>query len=309
MPPPDKPTTSATSPQGGPKFGFSLKPKVALPPAVTAASKTELLENSRSESTLDSKVKAPPPRSSSRSSDPKFDRDRERERERDRDRDRDRERDRDRRFDREHDTQYERKSAFRPDFSEMMRDSRGSRDSRDYRDSRDPRDARDSRDPRDREHRDARDRDLRDTRDTRDRREPWPARRAEPKVEIRPERRPEPEPPRMKIVKRMRIKARPTLSTEFAASDSVYYRKPGNESVVGSGTYGKVFKAIHVYTNDMVALKKIRMEGERDGVSSPGIIIMTRANIFASSRSRPSEKSNSSNLSTMTMSLSCRKSW
>ncbi|KAF2801587.1 Pkinase-domain-containing protein [Mytilinidion resinicola] len=69
----------------------------------------------------------------------------------------------------------------------------------------------------------------------------------------------------MKIVKRMRMKPRPTLSTDFAASDSVYYRKPGNESVVGSGTYGKVFKAIHVYTNDMVALKKIRMEGERDG--------------------------------------------
>ncbi|KAI9812961.1 MAG: kinase subunit of RNA polymerase II carboxy-terminal domain kinase I [Phylliscum demangeonii] len=62
-----------------------------------------------------------------------------------------------------------------------------------------------------------------------------------------------------------RFKERPTLPADFAASDSVYYRKPGNESVVGSGTYGKVFKAIHVYTKDMVALKKIRMEGERDG--------------------------------------------
>ncbi|KAI9731895.1 MAG: kinase subunit of RNA polymerase II carboxy-terminal domain kinase I [Cirrosporium novae-zelandiae] len=58
---------------------------------------------------------------------------------------------------------------------------------------------------------------------------------------------------------------RPTLSPEFAASQSVYYRKPGNESVVGSGTYGKVFKAVHVYTKAMVALKKIRMEGEKDG--------------------------------------------
>lgn len=47
----------------------------------------------------------------------------------------------------------------------------------------------------------------------------------------------------------------------------MYYRKPGNESVVGSGTYGKVFKGVHVYTKDQVALKKIRMEGERDGVS------------------------------------------
>lgn len=51
----------------------------------------------------------------------------------------------------------------------------------------------------------------------------------------------------------------------MAASDSIYYRKPGNESVVGAGTYGKVFKAIHIYTKDKVALKKIRMEGERDG--------------------------------------------
>ncbi|KAI9863583.1 MAG: kinase subunit of RNA polymerase II carboxy-terminal domain kinase I [Trichoglossum hirsutum] len=56
-----------------------------------------------------------------------------------------------------------------------------------------------------------------------------------------------------------------TLPPEFAASDSVYFRKPGNESVVGSGTYGKVFKGIHVYTKQLVALKKIRMEGERDG--------------------------------------------
>ena len=62
-----------------------------------------------------------------------------------------------------------------------------------------------------------------------------------------------------------REKPRPQLAPEFAASDSVYYRKPGNESVVGSGTYGKVFKAIHVYTKGLVALKKIRMEGEKDG--------------------------------------------
>ncbi|KAI9794514.1 MAG: kinase subunit of RNA polymerase II carboxy-terminal domain kinase I [Piccolia ochrophora] len=66
-----------------------------------------------------------------------------------------------------------------------------------------------------------------------------------------------------RIVKRP--KPRPTLPADFSASDSVYFRKPGNESVVGSGTYGKVFKAIHVYTMNKVALKKIRMEGERDG--------------------------------------------
>jgi len=71
--------------------------------------------------------------------------------------------------------------------------------------------------------------------------------------------------PEKKPVKRLR--PIPILPKELADSDSVYFRKPGNESVVGSGTYGKVFRAIHVYTGDKVALKKIRMEGERDGVS------------------------------------------
>lgn len=73
-----------------------------------------------------------------------------------------------------------------------------------------------------------------------------------------PDRRPDQKPLPVK-------KPRPTLPPEMQASDSVYYRKPGNESVVGAGTYGKVFKAIHVFTKEKVALKKIRMEGERDG--------------------------------------------
>ncbi|EON98659.1 putative ctd kinase subunit alpha protein [Phaeoacremonium minimum UCRPA7] len=55
------------------------------------------------------------------------------------------------------------------------------------------------------------------------------------------------------------------LPEDLASSDSVFFRKPGNESVIGSGTYGKVFKAVHVYTKNLVALKRIRMEGERDG--------------------------------------------
>ncbi|PMD37592.1 Pkinase-domain-containing protein [Hyaloscypha variabilis F] len=77
----------------------------------------------------------------------------------------------------------------------------------------------------------------------------------------------EPAPPTTRKVKKTikRLKERPQLPDEFKKSDSVYFRKPGNESVVGSGTYGKVFKAIHVYTKSLVALKKIRMEGERDG--------------------------------------------
>ncbi|KAH7310319.1 hypothetical protein BKA65DRAFT_165581 [Rhexocercosporidium sp. MPI-PUGE-AT-0058] len=77
----------------------------------------------------------------------------------------------------------------------------------------------------------------------------------------------EPPPPTTRKVKKImkRLKERPQLTEDFKKSDSVYYRKPGNESVVGSGTYGKVFKAIHVFTKGLVALKKIRMEGERDG--------------------------------------------
>lgn len=81
------------------------------------------------------------------------------------------------------------------------------------------------------------------------------------------DRRSEKKPVEKKPVRRLR--PRPTLPPELAASESVYYRRPGNESVVGSGTYGKVFRAIHVYTGEKVALKKIRMEGERDGVSTP----------------------------------------
>ncbi|CAK7563760.1 MAG: serine/threonine protein kinase, CMGC, CDC2/CDK sub [Sporothrix epigloea] len=74
--------------------------------------------------------------------------------------------------------------------------------------------------------------------------------------------------PRYHKVKQIvrRPKARPTLPDDLAASESVYYRKPGNESVVGAGTYGKVFKAVHVYTKKLVALKRIRMDGEREGL-------------------------------------------
>jgi serine/threonine protein kinase len=38
---------------------------------------------------------------------------------------------------------------------------------------------------------------------------------------------------------------------------------------VGEGTYGKVYKARNTLTGELVALKKIRMEGERDGVCLP----------------------------------------
>ncbi|CAO2647154.1 Nn.00g080760.m01.CDS01 [Neocucurbitaria sp. VM-36] len=222
-----------------------------------------------------------------------YDRDRTRDRERDRERDRDYH-DRDRRYD----DYYDRKPAYRDPRDRDPRDVRDPRETyyrdreRDYRDPRDrdirdPRDLRGPREIRDRDPRDMRDprdardvRDIRDARDVRDirdrdRREPYPPRRLddrrpEPRPDTRPVARPErrtppPEVPKTKIIKKRRMKPRPTLAPEHATSDSVYYRKPGNESVVGSGTYGKVFKGVHVYTKDMVALKKIRMEGERDG--------------------------------------------
>ncbi|KAK4105032.1 Pkinase-domain-containing protein [Parathielavia hyrcaniae] len=81
-----------------------------------------------------------------------------------------------------------------------------------------------------------------------------------------PARQPEPVPKTRKVKKIVkRLKEKPTLPPDLASSKSVFFRKPGNESVVGSGTYGKVFKGLNVYTKNLVALKKIRMEGERDG--------------------------------------------
>lgn len=146
-------------------------------------------------------------------------------------RDRDRERERERHRERDRD--------------------RGRNDRRDFRDPRGFRDPRDRRDTRRDDHRF----DHRHDR-----------RRGDRRQDFRPERRRDRSPEPKKQPKILtRPKPRPTLSEEFAKSDSVYYRKPGNESVIGAGTYGKVFKAIHVYTQGKVALKKIRMEGEKDG--------------------------------------------
>jgi len=92
--------------------------------------------------------------------------------------------------------------------------------------------------------------------------------RARP-VERRPpetSRPQEPAPKTRKVKKIMkRLKEKPKLPPDLAKSKSVFFRKPGNESVIGSGTYGKVFKGLNVYTKKLVALKRIRMEGERDG--------------------------------------------
>ena len=134
---------------------------------------------------------------------------------------------------------------------DMRMDRRDDRRERDYRDDYRYRD--DRRSDRERDPRDDRRSDYRSDR------------RSEKEREREREREQSPEPPKKEIKIMKRLKPRPILPAEFLTSDSVYYRKPGNESVVGSGTYGKVFKAIHVYTKSLVALKKIRMEGERDG--------------------------------------------
>ncbi|CAA9963019.1 Serine/threonine-protein kinase bur1 [Pyrenophora teres f. maculata] len=266
-------STTPTAPKAG--FTFSLmKLKNSVPStskAKLAIEEPEKAESSSKESLLDTKAKAVTEREV-RYAESRNDRDRDvRDREYERDRDRDREnRERDRRYD----DYYDRKPTYRDPRDRDVRDVRDPRDTyyrgreRDYRDprERDLRDLRDSRDMRDR-----------DPRDLRDRREPYPPRRfddrrperPDSRTDIRParpERRtPPPQIPKTKTIIKKRMKPRPTLDPEHANSDSVYYRKPGNESVVGSGTYGKVFKGIHVYTKDMVALKKIRMEGERDG--------------------------------------------
>ncbi|KAJ5832006.1 hypothetical protein N7474_000317 [Penicillium riverlandense] len=157
--------------------------------------------------------------------------------------------------------------TFKPDNNRFDRRDRGGRDR-----GRDRRDFRDSRDFNSRDRRDDRRFDQRRDKRKGDRRSDfrpdYPERQDRPH---RQDRRREPSidaprgpPPKPKKIL-TRPKPRPILSEEFAQADSVYYRKPGNESVIGAGTYGKVFKAIHVYTKRQVALKKIRMEGEKDG--------------------------------------------
>lgn len=152
-------------------------------------------------------------------------------------------------------------------------------DSRDARDRRGSRDTKSSRDPRDnaqsRHHADIRDLPRNvptEPRAAKARQQRQEHRhdsrhdaRQEPREEPHKER--QPREPRVRIVKKKmkRVKQKPTLPDDLIGSDSVYFRKPGNESVIGAGTYGKVFKALHVYTKNLVALKRIRMEGERDG--------------------------------------------
>lgn len=64
-----------------------------------------------------------------------------------------------------------------------------------------------------------------------------------------------------------KLKEKPVVPEQWKKSASIYYRDE-TQDIVGSGTYGKVYKAVNTYTKEVVALKRIRMEGEKDGVSS-----------------------------------------
>ena len=68
---------------------------------------------------------------------------------------------------------------------------------------------------------------------------------------------------------------RPPLHSSFVAGRNVSIRScpPQYEKVekIGEGTYGVVYKAKDRYTNETIALKKIRLEQEDEGVPSTAI--------------------------------------
>lgn len=243
MQPPTRDSSTSGTPGRGGKFSFAFKAKAAPPPATKPVPDLAQRMQPReppprpSEPSRGRIPTGPPPRFKP---DMRFDR-------RDRDRDRDRGRDRGRGRDRERGRERDR-----------------GRDRRDFREERggfrEPRGGRHREDRRFESRRERKRGGRRDFQPDRPRgRSPMPNDQS-----LEPRER-TPEPPRKQAKIMTRPKPRPTLPAEYAKSDSVYYRKPGNESVIGAGTYGKVFKAIHVYTERQVALKKIRMEGEKDG--------------------------------------------
>jgi serine/threonine protein kinase len=69
-------------------------------------------------------------------------------------------------------------------------------------------------------------------------------------------------PRRKKIIKVTKTHRRVVLPPkklpeDWAKSKFMYYPKPDGQSVVGAGTYGKVFKASNIYRNKLVALKTL----------------------------------------------------
>jgi CTD kinase subunit alpha len=267
----------ASSPQSS-KISFSLKS--ASKPVASSAPKIDLSQKARealdpgpnkSNARPDARSAQPPAKATpdhrpeyrydrERDRDRIKDRERERDRDRERDRERDRYRDRERDYDRDWDRERERERERERDRVREREHERERENERDmWQDKYDRRE-------------DFRRRDGSRYEEPR-KRSDHPVRSERPGQQVRPvqqvrAKRQIPKTSRIKLkVVRDRIKDKPQLVGDSITSESVYYRKPGNESVVGSGTYGKVFKALHVYSGNMVALKKIRMEGERDGVS------------------------------------------
>eukprot|EP00947_MAST-08B_sp_MAST-8B-sp1_P004459 g4459.t1 len=57
----------------------------------------------------------------------------------------------------------------------------------------------------------------------------------------------------------------------MAAAESIQNRYKKIEKPIGEGTYGVVYKATDTKTGAMVALKKIRLEVEDEGVPSTAL--------------------------------------
>lgn len=198
------------------------------------------------------------------------DQDRDNDRLRESDRDRDRDRNRDRHRHREQARDYDRKRDYR-DYKDRrdFRDSRSHRDDRDFGDKREARNYRDSKGYRDsrepRDHRNWRDRlDQRDTRDTRPSNDPSDLSDVEEdksaNQQVKTYTDDHPDEAKTATVTPPLIKKAQYGVVEYA-SESVYKRI----SQIGEGTYGKVYKAVNAQNEKMVALKRLRMESERDG--------------------------------------------
>lgn len=89
-----------------------------------------------------------------------------------------------------------------------------------------------------------------------------------PRLQQQPAAPKAPRPRKRKLIKITRKHRRVVLPSrklpeEFAKSKFVYYPKPDGQSVVGAGTYGKVFKARNVYLNKLVALKTLPLVKHR----------------------------------------------
>ena len=58
------------------------------------------------------------------------------------------------------------------------------------------------------------------------------------------------------------------IPPEFWISKHVYFKDPTPDCVIGHGTYGTVRKAKHIWTQETVALKKLKFDRAKHGVSS-----------------------------------------